>query len=90
MICVDLSFIDRGQTIFLILKFFFFSYLKEDTSGDLRAGIPLASIPRVSCAPWKGLGIGLSLFHPAHSDSWESSGGQWEHGKCILNGWMDG
>lgn len=70
--CVDLSFIDRGQSIFLILKFIF---LKEDTSGDLRADIPLAYILRVSCAPWKGLGIGLSLFHPADSYSWESSGG---------------
>lgn len=30
-----------------------------------------------------------ALFHPAHSYSWENSGGQWECGKCVLSGWMD-
>lgn len=35
------------------------------------------------------LGIPPPSFHPAHSHSRESSGGQRALGKCVLSGWWD-
>lgn len=80
IICVDLNFIDRGQTIFLMLHFF----LKEDASGNPRADIPLAYIPTVSCAPWKGLGIIPSSSFLLLGKQW------WEMCTEWMDGWTDG